>query len=80
MLSSINVLRSIPSNETDLEAVADADAIYESGVLNAGYDNSLVNDDDQNTIQAQVERLDVIWYSDLFPYYCRSSNHRKRRK
>jgi hypothetical protein len=45
--------------------VADADAIYESGVLNVGYDNILVNDDDQNTIQAQVERLDIIWYGGI---------------
>lgn len=55
--------------EIDLDAdeVSNADDIYQSGVLNAGYDNILVNDDDEgeNTIQAQVERLDVIWYGGI---------------
>lgn len=55
--------------ELDLDAdeVGDADALYQSGILNAGYDNIMVNTDDEglNTIQAQVERLDVIWYTGL---------------
>ena len=48
-------------------AVTDADAIYQSGLLNAGYDNILVNDDDLAgaSIQAQTERVDVIWYSGI---------------
>ncbi len=53
--------------DLDADEVSNADAIYQSGVLNAGYDNILVNDDDEgeNTIQAQVERLDVIWYGGI---------------
>ncbi|MGW8122561.1 hypothetical protein ACV07N_07855 [Roseivirga echinicomitans] len=53
--------------ELDADEVGDADGIYKSGVLNAGYDNIMVNDDDEggNTIQAQVERLDVIWYTGI---------------
>ncbi len=47
------------------EATTDADAIYLLDALNAGYDNILVNEDDLagNTIQAQIERVDVIWYN-----------------
>ncbi|KYG76272.1 hypothetical protein EV198_3216 [Roseivirga ehrenbergii] len=53
--------------ELDADEVEDADALYQSGVLNAGYDNIMVNEDDEglNTIQAQVERLDVIWFTGL---------------
>tara|TARA_R110001592_G_scaffold62235_10_gene190309 strand:+ start:2472 stop:8108 length:5637 start_codon:yes stop_codon:yes gene_type:complete len=53
--------------ELDADEVTDADALYQSGILNAGYDNIMVNEDDEglNTIQAQVERLDVIWYTGL---------------
>ncbi len=51
----------------DPDIVPDADAIYQSGNINAGYDNILVNTDDQGngTIQAQIERVDVIWYSGI---------------
>ena len=47
--------------------VSDADAIYLAGILNGGYDNILVNDDDLAgaTIQAQTERVDIIWYSGI---------------
>ena len=53
-------------DEISLEAekVSDADAIYLSRNINAGYDNILVNDDDEapnSQIQAQIERVDVIW-------------------
>jgi hypothetical protein len=65
---TLNFLSSSPYQaDLDADQVSDADAIYQSGVLNAGYDNILVNDDDEgeNTIQAQVERLDVIWYGGI---------------
>jgi hypothetical protein len=65
---TLNFLNSSPYQaDLDADEVSDADAIYQSGILNAGYDNILVNDDDegQNTIQAQVERLDVIWYGGI---------------
>jgi len=47
--------------------VDDADAIYQERFLNGGYDNILVNVDDLAgaTIQAQVERIDLIWYSGI---------------
>jgi hypothetical protein len=47
--------------------VDDADAIYLSKIANGGYDNILVNDDDLAgaTIQAQTERVDIIWYSGI---------------
>ncbi len=47
--------------------VSDADAIYQAGILNGGYDNILVNDDDLAgaSIQAQTERIDIIWYSGI---------------
>ena len=45
----------------------DADAIYQTGTLNAGYDNILVNDDDLagGSIQVETERVDVIWYQGI---------------
>lgn len=51
----------------EADAVSDADALYQSGNVNAGYDNILVNTDDQGggTIQAQIERVDVIWYNGI---------------
>lgn len=68
-LSSITDPSSPTPGELDLGAdeVDDADALYQSEILNAGYDNIMVNTDDEggNTIQAQVERLDVIWFTGL---------------
>jgi len=52
----------------DATKVADADAIYLTRNINAGYDNILVNEDDEapnSQIQAQVERVDVIWYTGI---------------
>ncbi len=52
----------------DASEVSDADAIYLTRNINAGYDNVLVNNDDQaplSQIQAQVERVDVIWYTGI---------------
>ncbi|MBO3698908.1 hypothetical protein [Roseivirga sp. E12] len=51
----------------DPEEVAEADAIYLSRTLNAGYDNILVNDDDlsSSSISVETERVDVIWYSGI---------------
>ena len=45
------------------DAVSDADAVYLTRNLNAGYDNILVNSDDEGlgAIQAQTERVDIIW-------------------
>tara|TARA_R110000823_G_scaffold284631_1_gene402878 strand:+ start:202960 stop:208533 length:5574 start_codon:yes stop_codon:yes gene_type:complete len=56
-------------NQLDLDprAVADADLIYQTRNINAGYDNILVNDDDLagDAIQAQIERVDAIWYTGI---------------
>ncbi|MFY0593160.1 beta strand repeat-containing protein, partial [Roseivirga sp.] len=51
----------------DADEVEDADAIYLSGNLNAGYDNILVNIDDAaaGSIEVETERVDVIWYSGI---------------
>ncbi|WP_286755031.1 T9SS type A sorting domain-containing protein [Roseivirga sp. UBA838] len=51
----------------DPEAVIDADEIYKLRSVNAGYDNILVNVDDQagGSIQAQTERVDIIWYTGI---------------
>lgn len=45
------------------DAVSDADELYKTRNLNAGYDNILVNNDDEGlgAIQAQTERVDIIW-------------------
>ena len=60
-------IQSSPGSTYNLapQATTDADAIYLLDALNAGYDNILVNNDDlaSNTIQAQIERVDVIWYN-----------------
>lgn len=48
--------------------VTDIDAIYQSGLLNAGYVNLLVNNDDQNTsgeVNDQIERIDIIYRTGL---------------
>ncbi len=49
--------------DLDPDAVSDADLIYQTRNINAGYDNVLVNDDDEGigAIQAQTERVDIIW-------------------
>ncbi|OEK06855.1 LamG domain-containing protein [Roseivirga misakiensis] len=51
----------------DADEVEDADAIYLSGNLNAGYDNILVNIDDaaSGSIEVETERVDVVWYSGI---------------
>ncbi len=66
-MSQINTAPNPDQLDLDADQVSDADALYQSGNINAGYDNILVNEDDQasGTIQAQVERIDVIWYSGL---------------
>lgn len=66
----LNQINTVPApDELDLDPsiVADADAIYLSGNLNAGYDNILVNDDDlaSGSIEVETERVDVIWYSGI---------------
>ncbi|WP_157716053.1 beta strand repeat-containing protein [Roseivirga echinicomitans] len=64
-LNQINT--STTPNQLDLDprAVSDADLIYQIGNINAGYDNILVNEDDLagDAIQAQIERVDIIWYT-----------------
>jgi hypothetical protein len=47
----------------DGQEVEDADALYQTGSLISGYDNILVNVDNQasGSIQAQIERVDAIW-------------------
>ncbi|MCO6359400.1 T9SS type A sorting domain-containing protein [Roseivirga pacifica] len=42
----------------------DADLIYQNKVVNAGYDNILVNIDDELAgAQAETERVDIIWFT-----------------
>lgn len=63
-LDQINTVPDPDQLDVDAEKVADADALYLTRNINAGYDNILVNEDDQapeSTIQAQVERVDIIW-------------------
>ena len=63
-LQSITVNAGADDIDVDAGAVADADAIYQTGTINSGYDNILVNEDDEapaSSIQAQIERVDVIW-------------------
>lgn len=57
-----NDIANLDANEVD-----DADAIYLSGNLNAGYDNILVNIDDaaSGSIEVETERVDVIWYQGI---------------
>ncbi len=56
-------LTSNPNLDLGPDAVSDADAVYLTRNLNAGYDNILVNTDDEGAgaIQAQTERVDIIW-------------------
>lgn len=59
-----------PTNDVanlDSDEASDADAIYLTGNLNAGYDNILVNDDNQGggTIEVETERVDVLWFSGI---------------
>ncbi len=53
--------------DIDPTPAIDADAIYLTGTLNAGYDNILVNEDDLagGSIQVETERVDVIWYQGI---------------
>ncbi|MGW8122493.1 beta strand repeat-containing protein [Roseivirga echinicomitans] len=53
--------------DLDPRAVEDADLIYKTRNINAGYDNILVNVDDlaSDAIQAQIERVDAIWYTGI---------------
>ncbi len=48
-------------------AASDADAIYQTLAVNAGYDNILVNVDDlaSGSIQVETERVDVIWFQGI---------------
>ncbi len=66
-LDQINTAPNPDELDVDPDIVPDADAIYLSGNLNAGYDNILVNDDDlaSGSIQVETERVDVIWYSGI---------------
>ncbi|KYG84092.1 hypothetical protein AWW67_02985 [Roseivirga seohaensis] len=62
-------LNNLTANTVSLDGleVDDADAIYQTGSLITGYDNILVNTDDEasGSIQAQIERVDVIWYTGI---------------
>ncbi|MHA7099768.1 hypothetical protein [Roseivirga pacifica] len=51
----------------DGQEVDDADALYQTGSLISGYDNILVNVDNEaaGSIQAQIERVDAIWYTGI---------------
>lgn len=63
-LDQINTVPDPDQLDVDAEKVDDADALYLTRNVNAGYDNILVNIDNQapnSTIQAQVERVDIIW-------------------
>ncbi|MBO3698907.1 hypothetical protein [Roseivirga sp. E12] len=66
-LNQINTAPNPDAIDIDPDIVAEADAIYLSGNLNAGYDNILVNDDDlaSGSIEVETERVDVIWYSGI---------------
>jgi hypothetical protein len=69
-LNSALVDNTPPTNDIanlDANEVEDADAIYLSGNLNAGYDNILVNIDDAagGSIEVETERVDVIWYQGI---------------
>ena len=66
-MSQLNTVPTPDELDLDADKVSDADALYQTGAINAGYDNILVNVDNQasGSIQAQVERIDVIWYSGL---------------
>ncbi|GAB5525033.1 MAG: hypothetical protein Roseis2KO_29050 [Roseivirga sp.] len=66
-LDQINTTPNPDELDVNPDIVPEADAIYLSGNLNAGYDNILVNDDDlaSGSIQVETERVDVIWYSGI---------------
>lgn len=66
-LNQINTATTPDELDIDPDIVPEADAIYLSGNLNAGYDNILVNDDDlaSGSIQVETERVDVIWFSGI---------------
>ncbi len=66
-LNQINTGPNPDEIDIDPNIVPEADAIYQSGNLNAGYDNILVNDDDlaSGSIQVETERVDVIWFSGI---------------
>lgn len=66
-LNQINTGPNPDEIDIDPDIVPEADAIYLSGNLNAGYDNILVNDDDlaSGSIQVETERVDVIWFSGI---------------
>ena len=55
-----NVNNTTNTIDIDAEQQTNEDAIYQSGFLNAGYDNILVNN---ATNFANVERIDIIYYS-----------------
>ena len=62
-------LNALTANTVSLDGlqVDDADEIYKTGSLITGYDNILVNEDDEasGSIQAQIERVDIIWYTGI---------------
>lgn len=66
-LNAINTGPAPDQLDVNPDITAEADAIYLSGNLNAGYDNILVNEDDlaSNSIEVETERVDVIWYSGI---------------
>lgn len=66
-LDQINTTPNPDEIDINPDIVAEADAIYLSGNLNAGYDNILVNDDDlaSGSIEVETERVDVIWFSGI---------------
>lgn len=69
-LNSAIVDNTPPTNNIaniDSDEASDADAIYLTGNLNAGYDNILVNVDPVGggIIEVETERVDVIWFSGI---------------
>lgn len=58
--TSPNTLVLEPDRANDLET------LYQSGNINAGFDDLLINTDDVDSYApSQVERVDVLWYSGL---------------
>lgn len=58
--TSPNTLVLEPDRANDLETM------YQSGILNAGFDDLLINTDDvDGYAPPQVERIDVLWYSGM---------------
>ncbi len=66
-LASINTAANPDELNVIPNIVEEADAIYLSENLNAGYDNILVNEDDlaSGSIQVETERVDVIWFQGI---------------